>query len=64
MPTSPEALSEVLTTKSYDFVKPSMLRNGLGRILGTGLILAEGDEHKVGPYSVLSFIISSIDNQP
>ena len=45
--TSPQALGEVLTTKSYDFIKPAMVRNGLGRILGTGLILAEGDEHKV-----------------
>ena len=45
--TSPQALGEVLTTKSYEFIKPQMLRNGLGRILGTGLILAEGEEHKV-----------------
>ena len=42
-----QALNEVLTTKSYDFVKPSLVRNGLGRILGVGIILAEGDEHKV-----------------
>ena len=45
--TSPQALSEVLTTKSYDFIKPSLLRNGLGRLLGVGILLAEGDEHKV-----------------
>jgi len=45
--TSPQALSEVLTTKSYEFVKPAFLRNGLGRVLGNGLILSEGDEHKV-----------------
>lgn len=45
--TSPQALNEVLTTKSYDFVKPAFLRNGLGRIIGNGLILSEGDEHKV-----------------
>ncbi|KAF6240045.1 hypothetical protein HO173_001655 [Letharia columbiana] len=44
--TSPQALSEVLTTKSYDFIKPQQLRNGLGRVLGIGLLLAEGDEHK------------------
>lgn len=46
-PTSPEALGEVLTTKSYDFIKPAMLRHGIGTILGTGLVFAEGDEHKV-----------------
>lgn len=46
--TSPQALSEVLTTKSYDFIKPEQLRNGLGRVLGIGILLAEGDEHKVG----------------
>ena len=47
LPTSPQALAEVLVQKSYEFIKPSQLRNGLGRILGIGLILAEGDEHKV-----------------
>ena len=44
---SPEALSEVLVTRSYDFIKPSQLAKGLGRILGIGLFLAEGEEHKV-----------------
>jgi cytochrome P450 len=43
---SPKALSEVLTTKSYDFVKPTQFRAGLGRLLGVGILLAEGDEHK------------------
>lgn len=47
LPTSPQALNEVLVTKNYEFIKPQMLRNGLGRILGTGLVLSEGDEHKV-----------------
>lgn len=46
--TSPKALSEVLVQKNYDFAKPRSLRLGLGRILGVGLIVAEGDEHKVG----------------
>lgn len=45
--TSPKALMEVLTTKNYDFKKPSMVRNGLGQILGDGILLAEGEEHKV-----------------
>ncbi|KAI9718714.1 MAG: hypothetical protein M1812_003888 [Candelaria pacifica] len=46
MPTNPKAFSEVLTLKSYDFQKPKLLRSGLGRILGIGILLAEGDEHK------------------
>lgn len=50
--TSPQALSEVLTTKSYDFIKPQQLRNGLGRVLGIGILLAEGDEHKVRSIAV------------
>lgn len=45
--TSPEALGEVLTTKSYNFTKPRQMTAGLARILGVGLLLAEGDEHKV-----------------
>ncbi|KAI0010982.1 cytochrome P450 [Xylariaceae sp. FL0662B] len=45
--TSPKTLSEVLVTKNYDFQKPSTVRFGLGRILGVGVLLAEGDEHKL-----------------
>ena len=45
--TNPKALAEVLTVKSYDFIKPPQIREGLGRILGVGILLAEGDEHKV-----------------
>lgn len=52
--TSPQALSEVLVTKSYDFIKPQQLRNGLGRVLGIGILVAEGDEHKVGPLALLN----------
>ncbi|KAI7282800.1 cytochrome P450 [Hortaea werneckii] len=44
--TSPKALGEVLVTKNYDFVKPQQVRNGLARVLGVGILLAEGDEHK------------------
>ncbi|KAI9890484.1 MAG: hypothetical protein M1814_003968 [Vezdaea aestivalis] len=46
MPTSPQALSEILNQKSYDFVKPAQVREGIGRLLGHGLLLVEGDEHK------------------
>lgn len=45
--TSPKALGEVLVQRSYEFVKPSRVRVGLGRLLGVGVLLAEGDEHKV-----------------
>lgn len=44
--TSPKALAEVLVHKNYEFVKPSTIRDGIGRILGIGILLAEGDEHK------------------
>jgi hypothetical protein len=49
--TSPKALGEVLVTKNYEFIKPTQIRHGLGRILGVGVLLAEGDEHKVCKYS-------------
>ncbi|KAK3705727.1 hypothetical protein LTR37_013170 [Vermiconidia calcicola] len=45
--TNPKALGEVLVTKNYDFIKPKQLRESLGRILGVGILLAEGDEHKI-----------------
>jgi cytochrome P450 len=45
--TNAKALSEVLTTKNYDFIKPTTVRIGLGRLLGIGVLLAEGDEHKM-----------------
>lgn len=44
---SPKALSEVLTIKSYDFVKPELFRAAAGRILGMGLFVAEGNEHEI-----------------
>lgn len=44
--TNSKALAEVLTTKNYDFVKPEVLRNGLALVLGIGVLLAEGDDHK------------------
>ena len=44
---SPKALAEILVTRSYEFTKPPQLIKGLGRILGVGLFLAEGYEHKV-----------------
>ena len=45
--TSPKTLAEVLVQKNYDFIKPKLLVGGVRRILGVGVLLAEGDEHKV-----------------
>ena len=47
MLTSPDTLREVLVTKCYDFEKPALARVNLGRLLGVGVLLAEGDEHKL-----------------
>ncbi|KAF1998575.1 cytochrome P450 [Amniculicola lignicola CBS 123094] len=44
--TTPKALAEVLVQRNYEFIKPVRLRSGLGRLLGVGILLAEGDEHK------------------
>ncbi|PBP19590.1 cytochrome P450 [Diplocarpon rosae] len=44
--TSPKGLGEVLTTRNYDYIKPSHVAAGIGRLLGIGVLLAEGDEHK------------------
>ncbi|KAI1770709.1 cytochrome P450 [Hypoxylon cercidicola] len=44
--TGSKALAEVLVTRNYDFQKPGSVRFGLSRILGVGVLLAEGDEHK------------------
>ena len=44
--TNPKTLAEVLSVKNYEFIKPGHFREGLARILGVGILLAEGDEHK------------------
>ena len=48
-PTTPKALAEVLVTKNYDFIKPPQMKQGIGQLLGIGILLAEGDEHRVSP---------------
>ena len=53
---SQEALSDVLVTRNDDFIKPPSLIKRLGRILGIGLFLAEGEEHKVSSWSVFPTI--------
>ncbi|KAJ5129531.1 uncharacterized protein N7515_005570 [Penicillium bovifimosum] len=47
LPISPKALGELLVTKVYDFEKPVLIRQSLRRIVGDGILLAEGDEHKI-----------------
>ncbi|RYP16456.1 hypothetical protein DL765_005133 [Monosporascus sp. GIB2] len=44
--TNAKTLSEVLVTHSYDFVKPAGVQHALSRILGVGILVAEGDEHR------------------
>ncbi|KAF2093866.1 cytochrome P450 [Rhizodiscina lignyota] len=44
--TSPEALKEILVTKNYDFIKPAQPAFIFRKILGNGVLVAEGDEHK------------------
>ena len=45
--TSVDGLREVLSTKSYDFPKPKELVENVKRIIGNGVLFAEGDEHRV-----------------
>ena len=45
-PTTPEALSDVLVHKSYDYEKPLHTRTFLSKFIGFGLLMTEGDEHK------------------
>ena len=52
--TGSKALAEVLVQKSYNFAKPAKLRIGLGRILGVGLIVSEGEQHKVSADAVVT----------
>ena len=47
IPTTPKALSEVLVQSSYEFIKPVRFRASTARILGVGILLAEGDEHRM-----------------
>ncbi|KAI9781400.1 MAG: hypothetical protein M1839_005994 [Geoglossum umbratile] len=44
--TSPKAFAEVLVAKSYSFSKTPRLRSRTEDILGNGLLIAEGDEHR------------------
>lgn len=50
--TNHRALTDVLHTNSYDFVKPPGGREFLARGLGYGLILSEGDAHRAARRAV------------
>ncbi|OAA73378.1 cytochrome P450 78A3 [Cordyceps fumosorosea ARSEF 2679] len=45
--TSPAALAEITVSKAYEFEKPRALREVFGSVLGHGLVLVEGQEHKL-----------------
>ncbi|EEQ32137.1 hypothetical protein McanMca71_005474 [Microsporum canis] len=45
--TSTKALADVLVNRSYDFEKTRALAASIGWVTGTGVILAEGDVHRV-----------------
>lgn len=43
---SPRLLADLLVHKCYDFTKPTRIAGFLRHILGDGLIIVEGDQHK------------------
>lgn len=44
--TSPQALHELQVVRTYDFEKPAILRFLMSRVIGSGLLATEGDDHK------------------
>ncbi|KAI9657828.1 MAG: hypothetical protein M1831_004064 [Alyxoria varia] len=49
MPTTAEGYKEVLSTKNYEFPKPPELARQITKILGNGVLFAEGEEHREEP---------------
>ena len=47
MPVSVAALTEVLNVKNYSFIKSPARGQFAGRILGNGVLIAQGKDHKV-----------------
>ena len=45
--TAPDGLREVLVTRSYDFAKPSQPAFLFRELLGNGILVADGEDHKV-----------------
>lgn len=46
MVTKPRMLADLLVHKAYDFIKPPKISGFLRHVLGAGLIVIEGDQHK------------------
>ncbi|CAO3628691.1 unnamed protein product [Cunninghamella blakesleeana] len=44
--TDPEYIKHIITTNSYDYVKPPRTVEFLRKVLGNGVLVAEGDIHK------------------
>src|SRR5690606_14306773 len=44
--TDPKAIQHVLVSHSYDYIKPPNIQNALRKILGNGVLIAEGVTHK------------------
>ncbi|CAG9982392.1 unnamed protein product [Clonostachys byssicola] len=44
--TKPRLLADLLVHRSYDFIKPSHLSGLLRHVLGDGLVIVEGSQHK------------------
>ncbi|PNS15932.1 Cytochrome P450 52A13 [Sphaceloma murrayae] len=44
--TGPKALQEILVTNTYDWEKPGRVRNFLRHVLGDGLVIVEGEQHR------------------
>lgn len=44
--TDPVGLHHILVTNSYNWPKPDQIRGEFKRIVGTGLLFAEGDDHR------------------
>ncbi|OZJ03915.1 hypothetical protein BZG36_03273 [Bifiguratus adelaidae] len=44
--TDPDLIREVLVTNAYDYIKPPNVIKFLGKIVGEGLLIAEGSAHK------------------
>lgn len=44
---SPKAIADLLVNKSYDFIRPEIASIQLAKVTGHGLLVAEGDTHKV-----------------
>ncbi|EEP76268.1 predicted protein [Uncinocarpus reesii 1704] len=47
LPTTPKAVADVLTHKAYDWKKTDITQALLKKIIGEGLLLSEGDVHRV-----------------